>query len=437
MKTRLRKGKICLETILMLVVLVFTSMIQVVSAAETTEFQKVIDTANLLAEEQVSGIKEKINTLELFDMALYIENKEESQCTQEYANSLSKEKYNDVFGAEYKNGVMIVFTFYKEANGYYAITYGGNLEIDERKMSNIIEGTYHDFPTDATWVEGAFEQCVDYIKDVEYNVIHADEIKAQKEAEARTFKKVISIALIVILLIAAIYFFFKCRKNEIEYDENIRNLKRKMSEDRSKLNNQISEYQYQLEELESWQKNAILTVPDIEEQIDEYLARKEAENFDKAYSELEDLEPTISNFKKFEAAFQAYNQLSKEARSFVEANCKVIMEKYDLALKSYVSSAEATIISKMEPCDGSRHYRNDIREIRNYYSGLPVAVRLLITASLINRLNDMERSADRDYRRHQEATSYHHQSSHTSYGGSFGGGFHGGGTFGGGFGGGH
>ncbi len=138
MKTRLRKGKRSLATILMLVVLVFTSMIQVVSAAETTEFQKVIDTANLLAEEQVSGIKEKINTLELFDMALYIENKEESQCTQEYANSLSKEKYNDVFGAEYKNGVMIVFTFYKEANGYYAITYGGNLEIDERKMSNII-----------------------------------------------------------------------------------------------------------------------------------------------------------------------------------------------------------------------------------------------------------------------------------------------------------
>lgn len=437
MKTRLRKGKKKFVASLMLLVLVLTSMLQVVSAAETEEeFQTVTDTAGLLSEEQISGIEEKEDTLEMFDIALYIENKDESECSQEYADDLSQKKYDEVFGSDYKNGVMVVFSFYKEAHGYYAITYGANVEINESKMSSIIEGTYHDFKTDATWVEGAFCQCIDYLKDFEYNIIHADEIKEQKEAESESLLDFIQKAIIIILIIIIIIIICKKKSDENDYIEQIKRfheLYNKELTNNDKLHTDIETRESEVVELQEWKENAVTVCPDIQKKIDEYLAKKQAEKFDLNFSELENDEITSENFEKFQLAVESHNNLSEQAKSYIKTNTKIISEKYDVALKQYAKDAEEQIRERLGKCEGNRYYRDDISSIKNYYAGLPMAVRFLITASLVNRLNNMESSANSDYQRHQQSSSYHS----SSHGGTFGGGFHGGGTFGGGFGGGH
>ena len=437
MKTRLRKGKKKFVATLVLVLLVLTSMLQVVSAAETgEEFQIVTDTAGLLSEKQISGIEEKVDTLEMFDIALYIENKDESECSQEYANELSQREYDEVFGSDYKNGVMVVFSFYKEANGYYAVTYGANVEMNESKMSNIIEGTYHEFETDATWVEGAFCQCIDYLKDVEYNIIHADEIKAQKEAESESFWNFFQKACIVSLIVVIISIIYKKKKSDDDYEKQLNefyNMLDIANAVKADLNETLAHHKDIIANLEDWQKDAVTVCPDIQNKIDEYLARKEASEFDLMFMKLQDDETVYENFEKFQLAVESYNKLSEKAKSYIKTNIKMISEKYDVALKQYAKDAEKEIRKRLGRCAGNRYYRDDISSIKNYYTGLPMAVRFLITASLINRLNNMESSANSDYQRHQQSSSYHSSSSV----GTFGGGFHGGGTFGGGFGGGH
>lgn len=428
MKTRLRKGKKNFITLLMLVVIFLSSITQVVSAEKVRDFQTVTDMADLLLKEQILNIEEKANTLEMFDIALYIENKDESECSQEYTNDLSKRKYDLVFGSDYKNGVMVVFSFYEEANGYYAITYGANVEVDEREMSNIIENTYHDFSTDATWVEGAFCQCVDYVQKLEYNIIHADEIKAQKEEESKNFWNIMQKVIIGVLVLAIVYLIYQINKKEESFYESSNRLKEKITNSERnvfELQEENGKYQMQIEKLEDWRKIAKCVVPNIQEQIDLYLDTIAAKEFDKNFSNLEGFEPTVENYQKFAEASDNYEKLSTNAKELVKLNMRDILKKHDIALKEYVASAEEEIRSKLGKCKGNRHYRIELHNINDYYYGLPTPVQLLITATLLNSLHDMQSAANSDYRMHQEESSYHSNYS-SSYGGNFGGGFGGG-----------
>lgn len=202
MEKRLRSFGVAFLAVVMLLVLFGNTVAYADESAEG--YTVVTDNAGLLNEEQIEEINEVSKQFELLKPALYVEYCDERTCSQTYTNELSKKLYNEIFG-DNKHGIIIVFSFYKEANGYYSVTYGDKLQINESKVSRLIEGTYHDYPTDSTWITGSFKLCTDYFSSVEYNIVHADEIaeqKAQQEAENKAnfikFMKILAIVIGVI-----------------------------------------------------------------------------------------------------------------------------------------------------------------------------------------------------------------------------------------------
>ena len=187
---------------------------EIVQDGETQELEYTVvtDKAGMLEEAQIKNIEDKVAELEDYEAALYIETADQRICTQSYANSLSEQMYAEIFG-DFRNGVVVVFSFYDEACCYYAVHYGANVNLSESKMKIIIEETYHDFKTDATWVEGSFIQCIDYLKTVK-PVTSESAVTSEKTTSSKSvmilFNSLI-VALITIGVLGYIYCYILIR----------------------------------------------------------------------------------------------------------------------------------------------------------------------------------------------------------------------------------
>ncbi len=407
-------------------------------APEEKVYTVVTDKANLLTDEQVANIETKVEELADYDAALYIENADKKTCTQRYTNELSEKMYSEVFG-DYRNGVMIVFSFYEEANGYYAVHYGANVQIKEYKVSNIIEGTYHDFKTDATWVEGSFLQCVDYLKEAEVAARNNVNKAEPKDPMPRSTAILIFVSgILVFVIIIMISNIIPLRGDNKRLEEELNEAKneiRKKREDMGKLGDQVNSLTRDVREYETWKKNAIEVKSDIQSLIDDKIARDEAKNFDNVCVGAVGLEAIIENFKRFDAAMDYYEKLSDLAKQYVTLDVKVLSQKRQETGELYAKTATQKIEDVCNRCNGARQDRYELNKTINYYNGLPLFVKLMIAESLISRLKKTNSEAESAQRRYRASQSSSYSSSHS--GSSFGGGFHGGGSFGGGFHGGH
>lgn len=401
------------------------------------EYTVVTDKAQLLSATQIQTIEQKVAELTNYDVALYIENADQKTCTQKYTNNLSEEMYQKVFG-DYRNGIMIVFSFYKPENGYFAVHYGGNVNISESKVSRLIEGSYHDFKTDSTWIEGSFLQCIDYFKTVENEPVKTEEGEESEPwpIAARVISILFVIALFVIAGLAYYYIELKREKKYIEdrYQE-VRDHLSEESNEVSRLRGDIKGMNDKISWLTTWKKDALRARTTIQDEINEMLAKEAASKFDSTYANVSNLEAIVENFDQFDGMMNAYESLSKMAKVYVTLDVQTGSEKRQKTGEQYAQIATKKIEEVCKKSSGSRHDRSMLSDTLGYYNHLPLFVRLMIAQSLVKRLNSAHQDAEAAQKRYKRSQSSSHRS---SYGGSsFGGGFRGGGTFGGGFGGGH
>ena len=442
MEKRLRSFGVAFLAVVMLFVLFRNTVAYADESAEG--YTVVTDNAGLLSEEQIAEINEISKQFELLKPALYVENCDERTCTQSYTNDLSKKMYNEIFGNN-KHGIIIVFSFYKEANGYYSVTYGDKLKIDESKVSRLIEGSYHDYPTDSTWITGSFKLCTDYFSSVEYNIVHADEIAEQKAKEETEFKpdfiKLSKILFVIALIIAIIFLGLSLHQNKKEYEKNLLEKEKrikKLQGENTTLTSKLETAERDAMNLRKWKKDANSIDSNIQEKIEDFRAKRTAENFDSKYSKYTSKEVEASDYHTLERMISEYEKLSSAEKHYVTINMDEVSERKVESEKLYAKEAEEKIEKICRSANGDRHHRSELEDAVRYYHHIPSSVRILIAASLIKRLNSMNDDAQKDYKRYKrQQEELHSSSSYSSSSSTFGGSFGGGGTFGGGFGGGH
>lgn len=409
--------------------------------AEKLVYQIVTDNWGILTNDQIANIEAKVGGLTEIDAALYIELVDPQTANQKYANGKSEQMYTEVFGEGYRNGIMIVFSFYEEANCYYAVHYGGNVKLSESKVSNIIEGTYHDFKTDSTWVEGSFIQCTDYFKTLK--LATSEGVTEKTEREPVPTSTVVLAILFAISCVGIVVLVIKYVTLRSENNETKKSLEasyrknRELSDENAELRSGITEARERANTLKKWQANATAVHPKIQSEIDDLIARQAAAMFDKRFEAVMALDPIMENFNSYHSMVSAYEALSDLAKKYVTLNMTVASKNRQIAAEAYAAAATSKIEHVVKNCAGDRHHRSQLNETYSYYNGLPTYVRMMLAAHLIRNLTSKKEEAERSYRRYQSEQHSYHSSTSSHYGGTFGGGIHGGGTFGGHVGGGH
>lgn len=395
---------------------------------ETPTKTVVEDKRGVLSNEEIQKIEAAGERLKIYDIGLYIEMTEKNTCTQRYTNSLSEKKFDELLSGK-ENSIMIVFSFYEDAGGYYAVHYNVQGDLKQYDVNKIIQGTYHDFKTDATWITGSFEQVIDYLTKVEENLINADEIAEQKRQDTVAFFKVFRVVLEVLAIAIIIYMICNNKRKENRWQET---LDEKNGEIAS-LVNEVREKKCECEEikdernkLQGWKKNALNASPEIEAMISKYLAKECAEAFNKKFKKAKSLEKLLEMISEYDA-------MSSNEKDFVKLD--VVKARENLDVLAGKEAEKATKIIE-EACNKSsdRYNRDSYNNAMNYYNHLPQCVKILIAAQLIRNLESNHSAAESDYNRHHNSSSYHNSLSSGGFNHS--GGFHSG-TFGGGFHGGH
>ena len=244
----------------------------------------VVDMRKVLSDGQIQNVKEAGTKLKIYNIGLYVAMTEKATCSQKYANSLAEQKFEELLPAE--NSVMIVFSFYEDAGGYYAVHYNLQGDFSESKVNRIIEGSYHDFKSDSTWIAGSFEQVVDYLTEVENNLINADAIAEQRHAAMLTLGKIARAMLECFAIVAIIYLAWEMKTREKEWKELASRKSKEIDDLRSELSQRedaVSNLNTVCGDLVSWRNDAIKSTPEIESRIEELRAKRRAKQFDKTY----------------------------------------------------------------------------------------------------------------------------------------------------------
>lgn len=405
-------------------------------ATEKLEYTVVTDKAGLLSAEQVQNIEKKVNELEEHYIALYVENTDPDISNEDYVAEISEEVYAKEFGRA-GNGIVVVFSFFKEANGYYDIRVGNNVKVSKTNLNSIIEGTYHDFKTDATWVEGSFLQCIDSLKTAEVSSARQDSAGESK----LTKSEILAIILLIIIGAATIIIMKLISKlrNMKEYVEHIEECLKIAKERNSQYETKFYELTHALskaeadnKELQDWKTDAICIVKDIDDKINDMRAKREASDFDRRHCLVQDWDITVKNFEEFDKTMESYSKVSGLAKKYITCDIRTISEKRKKAGELYAAEATRKMEDVCSRCSGTRYNRAEINDTMQYYNGLPMYVKMMIAKNVVNRLNAVQKSAEADYSRHNSYSSSRSSYSHTSSMGGHFGTTHVGGHFGGG-----
>ncbi len=369
-----------------------------VTTKETPTETVVIDKMEVLSDGQIQAIKDAGTKLSIYNVGLYVEMTEKATSSQEYAKSLAEQRFNELLPAE--NSVMIVFSFYEKAGAYYGMYYNVQGDLQENRIRRIIDGTYHEFKSDSTWIAGSFEQVVDYLTEVEYNLIHADEIAEQRHAAMLTFGKISRAMLECFAIVAIIYLVWEMKTREKAYKEQLGKRNKEidsLGEELEQRDGKINELKTACGDLLTWREDAIKSTPELEARIEKFRAKKRARQFDETYQNAEGFD-TIS---RMISEFDAMSELTK---SFVKLNIEEARQKLETLTKEAAERASKKIEDACkQPAD--RHHRDSYDNAMTYYNGLPPAIKILIAAHLISRLNNNHSAAQKDYKRHRNMSS--------------------------------
>lgn len=450
------KSKNLLRTVATLIAtaLLFISFSTIAIAAETSEssettstadleaaysYQVVTDTADMLTESEISEIEEKVAELSNYKVALYIEMQDYKTCSQKYTNDLSEKLYSQVFW-DRRDGIMIAFSFYDEACGYYAVHCGANVSINENKVKNTINDTYHDYPTDREWVTGAFKQCVDYFKEAEIQPVVSPN-KEKSDVNNSSFYIVLLLLLFAGMLAIIFYLAYRFRKIEKSFEDFKKQSNDdyiQLSREKTSIESQLSSARAEISTLNHWKEDASVVDVDIQHKIDDLHARQEAQEFDTRYKDTVYLIPIVENFNSLHAAMEDYAHLSDMAKGYVTLDINLMSESRQKAGELYAEQVTSELEKVQNECRGERSYESRLNNAVTSYSRIPLFVQLLIAESLISNVKRMQSDAADDARRYRNRqNSYHRSSTMHNSGSTFGGSFHGGSTFGGSFRGGH
>ena len=401
-----------------------------VNTKETPTKTIVVDKREVLNAGQIEQIESAGERLKVYNIGLYIEMTEKANNSQEYANELSERKFDELMSSK-ENSIMIVFSFHEDAEGFYAVHYNIQGNMIEGEVNRLIRNSYHEFKTDATWIAGSFEQIVDYLVEVEENLINADAIAEQNRALKSTLLKLARAVTEALAVAMIIYLVWENKRDEKAWRKDIEQKNREiktLTKEGDKKDQKLDKLQRKLAELTEWKENAIESTPEVESRIADYLAKKRANDFNKRFRKAE-------SFEELARMIAEYDAMSTQEKGHVKLNVVRAREKLDELAHKEADKATKTI-EEICQLTGDRHNRQAYNNAMNYYNGLPQCVRILIAAQLARRLADGHSRAESDYTRHQsEYTNYHNPAmSNSSFHSS--GGFHSG-TFGGGFGGGH
>ena len=258
----------------------------------------VVDKRGVLSDEQIQQIETAGTKLKIYDIGLYVEMTEEATCSQEYANTLAEQKYDELMSGK-ENSIMIVFSFYEDAGGYYAVHYDVQGDLSETLVTQKIEGTYHQFKTDATWIAGSFEQVVDYLTEVEDNLIHADEIAARQEERNILLLKIFRIMFELLAVATIIYLFWKLNDTEKECNETVNQKDKKIDmfyKEACKKKAQCNGLKKTCKNLQNWKEAAIASTPRVEKNVSESFANNVQESLTKNSKMLRNLKSLLQWF---------------------------------------------------------------------------------------------------------------------------------------------
>lgn len=400
-----------------------------VNLKETPTKTVVVDKRGVLSDEQIQQIEAAGTRLRVYDVGLYVEMTERSTCSQSYANTLAEQKFDELMPRK-ENSVMIIFTFYEDAGGYYAVHYNVQGNLSENQVNQKIRGTYHEFKTDATWIAGSFEQVIDYLTEVENNLINADQIAEQQKENLILIGKIFRVILELLAIVVIIYLVREQRRNDKEFNQTINKKNEKIEllhEEARKKKEKCKELDKTCKELHKWKNAAIASTPEVEKNISTFYARQRAKEFDETFR-------NASSFDELVQMVSEYDEMSSEEKSFVRLDVRKARSEMEKMAKKEAEKATKVITEACKET-GNRYNRDMFDHTMGYYNGLPSCVKILIAAHLIRTLNDKHSAAQSDYKRYHSSSSSHSHS-HSSSSFHHAGGFHSG-TFGGGFHGGH
>lgn len=156
------------------------------------------------------------------------------------------------------------------------------------------------------------------------------------------------------------------------------------------------------EELNKWYDNATDARPSIQQEIDEYLAKKVAKKFDDKYQELLELENIPKNYGEFEDAVEHYEKLSELEKQYVEIDIKKLISKREETAKVYAAAATDIIVAVCNEFDGIRDNIDELDSAMSYYRNLPAFVSALLAEDVTSCLRSKCNDAHVDLRKHQQ-----------------------------------
>lgn len=223
----------------------------------------------------------------------------------------------------------------------------------------------------------------------------------ENDASSTNTKEVDSITLIIfgvqlfILIILCLIFYNKEKKltEKVECAEKrIKSLSKQLSKANSKYSN-----------LRSWKRNAIDAHPTIQNEIDNMIARKRAQEFNRKYASVIDLKPIMENFVSFNDMFTTYENLSRLAQGFVTFDIDIVKEKRQVSGEIFAKDVSKKIENVCDRCSGTRHDRQELNETVLYYNTLPAFIKAMIEGRLIHELNSKRAKAEAAQKKYQSS----------------------------------
>ena len=132
----------------------------------------------------------------------------------------------------------------------------------------------------------------------------------------------------------------------------------------------VNQLNRQIQILESWKKHVRKAVPNIDELINDEIAKENAKNFDNTLSRVLKAKPSAKNYYVFKNAIENYNSLSENVRKQVSTDITLVEEKLQIAQKCYIHSATQYFnkVNHYHPIS-AEHLKWE--QALNYYNSLP------------------------------------------------------------------
>lgn len=372
---------------------IFTTLgmsFQLVSAHDTS-YPIVSDKSAIINKNDLSIIETTEATLKQYDIYLYVELSTEGECFQSTTDYLAYQLYNDVFSDNQK-GIVLVYSFYDEFEGYFSIKIGTNSSLDEKHMKDIISDGFNKYGTESEWITYTYKDLVKYIYSIETREIKAEQKEQrliERESKPRTFNPFFAIGAISIVLFVTLIAILNHIKNKItiEQQEDEINEKAQQIDDMTDgfiaLKDALG-VMLNLAKAEQAQREKQQYIP---LQIENKGINKIALEFSEKYYSLTKLSATASNFYQFENALDEFNALPENAKSLVTINILEVEKLYKESASEYAKQLESLIFLKCKQYESTPDYFKHLgTEIESCTKQIPTYVKELVFNDILRKV---------------------------------------------------